>query len=73
MALPSTHAKRNYAFRYHRQHIEVVDEGYVEIDNALKSNHAVVTAQKVEKKPKPARCSTHQTPRRTFRCHQPAL
>ncbi len=39
-------AKRNYAFRYHRQHIEVVDEGYVEIDNALKSNHAVVTAQK---------------------------
>lgn len=39
-------AKRNYAFRYHRQHIEVVEDGYVEIDNALKSNHAVVTAQK---------------------------
>ena len=43
-------AKRNYAFRFHRQHIEVVDEGYVEVDQALKSNRAVVTTLKTGEK-----------------------
>lgn len=43
-------AKRNYAFRYHRQHIEVVDEGYVEVEKALKSNRAVVTTQRIGEK-----------------------
>lgn len=43
-------AKRNYAFRFHRQHIEVVDDGYVEIDQVLKSNRAVVTSQIAEDK-----------------------
>ena len=43
-------AKRNYAFRFHRQHIEVVDDGYVEVDQVLMSNRAVVTTQKAEDK-----------------------
>ncbi len=38
-------AKRNYAFRYHRQHIEVVDDGYVEIQAALEANQVVVSPQ----------------------------
>lgn len=43
-------AKRNYAFRYHHQHIEVVDDGYVEIQAALKANQAVVTTQRITDK-----------------------
>lgn len=38
-------AKRNYAFRYHRQHIEVIDDGYVEVKDALQANRAVVSSQ----------------------------
>ncbi|GAP14907.1 protein containg FOG: GAF domain [Longilinea arvoryzae] len=39
-------AKRNYAFRYHRQHIEVVDDGYVEVKAALEANQPTVTVQR---------------------------
>lgn len=43
-------AKRNYAFRYHRQHIEVIDDGYVQLQDALQSNRAVVTSQETSDK-----------------------
>lgn len=38
-------AKRNYAFRYHRQHIEVIEDGYVSVEDALRANRAVITTQ----------------------------
>ncbi len=41
-------ARRNYAFRYHRQHIEVVDEGYVEMQKALEANQVVITHHTVD-------------------------
>ncbi|HWQ05514.1 MAG TPA: GAF domain-containing protein [Longilinea sp.] len=40
-------AKRNYAFRYRRQQIEMVDEGYVEVKKALEANQAVISTQSI--------------------------
>jgi len=40
-------SKRNYAFRYRRQQIEMVDEGYVEVTKALEANQAVISNQSV--------------------------
>lgn len=42
-------AKRNYAFRYHRQHIEAIDEGYVEVQEALEANRVVVTHPEIDR------------------------
>lgn len=44
-------AKRNYAFRYHRQHIEAVDDGYVEIEKALEATQPVISHRMSEKQP----------------------
>jgi GAF domain-containing protein len=39
--------KGNYAFRYRRQQIEMVNEGYVEVKKALEANQAVISTQSV--------------------------
>lgn len=39
--------KGNYAFRYCRQQIDMVDEGYVEVKKALEANQAVISTQSV--------------------------
>jgi len=39
--------KGKYAFRYSRQQIEMVDEGYVEVTKALEANQAVISTQSV--------------------------
>lgn len=39
-------AKRNYAFRYYRQHIEVVNDGYVDVQTALEKNQSIIRHQK---------------------------
>lgn len=39
--------KGNYAFRYRRQQIDMVDEGYVEVKKALEANQAVISTQSV--------------------------